>query len=172
VELRTYAAVVVDPEVVERTGARVLVVDRDERVLLLRGADPADPAAGSWWITPGGGLDEGESAEEGARRELAEETGLRVDGLGPPVWVRTAEFGFLGRRYRQAETFFLLRVGSPDVSTSGWTDIERSTLQEHRWWTLDELARTEATVYPRSLPVELARLLAEGPPARPREVDP
>ena len=158
--------------VVDRVGARVLVVDGRDRVLLLHGRDPADPAAGSWWFTPGGGVDPGETVEQAARRELAEETGLVAADLGRPVWVRTAEFGFLGRRYRQQETFFLVRVEAHRVDTGGWTQIERDSVDGYRWWSLDELAGTVDVVHPRTLGVELARLLTDGVPAEPRDVGP
>lgn len=161
-----------DGAVIERVGARVLVVDPSERVLLLLGADPADPDAGTWWFTPGGGVDPGETLAEAARRELAEETGLALDRLGPPVWVRTARFAFMGRRYRQDETFFLARVDGHEVDGSGRTEIEREAVLGHRWWTVEELRGTADTVFPSTLADELARLLAEGPPASPREVGP
>ncbi len=155
---------------IERTGGRVLVVDRAERVLLLRGTDPADPAAGTWWFTPGGGLDDGETAEQGALRELAEETGLVLAELGPAVWTRTAEFDFMGSHYRQAETFFLVRVDGHDVDFGGFTEIERQAVHEFRWWSVAELAATAETVYPSSLGAELALLLAEGRPSAPKVV--
>ena len=41
--------------------------------------DPGVPGS-RWWVTPGGGVDPGESEEEAAVRELAEETDM-VDGL-------------------------------------------------------------------------------------------
>ncbi len=173
---RTYAAGMTSSArpgpVIDRVGARVLVVDAAERVLLLHGRDPADLGAGSWWFTPGGGVDPGETVAQAARRELAEETGLVVPDVGRPVWVRTAEFGFLGRQYRQRETFFLLRVQTHLVETAGWTQIERDSVDTYRWWSPEELATTEEVVHPRTLAVELHRLLAEGVPDRPRDVGP
>jgi 8-oxo-dGTP pyrophosphatase MutT (NUDIX family) len=157
-----------------RTSGRVLLVDGADRVLLLRGSDPAAPGAGDWWFTPGGGLDPGESAEQGARRELREETGLDLAEVGLPVWVRTAEFTFLGRRYRQAETFFLARVDGHVVDFSGHTEVERDAVHEFRWWTLDELDASEVIVYPTTLAAELRLLLAQvvgdGPPRPPKDV--
>ncbi len=145
---------------IERTSGRVLVVDAHERVLLLRGTDPGDPAAGDWWFTPGGGLEPGESLESGALRELREETGLALDALGPAVWVRTAHFRFMGRDYRQAETFFLVRVDLPAVDFGGHTAVEQESVHEFRWWPLAVLAASSVTVYPSVLAAELTLLLA------------
>ena len=159
---------------VARTSGRVLLLDRDDRVLLLRGSDPDDPAAGQWWFTPGGGLEPGESPEQGARRELLEETGLDLAQLGAPVWVRTAEFTFLGQSYRQAETFFLARVDGHVVDFSGHSDIERTAVHGFAWWSLDDLDASEVTVYPTALAAELRLLLAQirqvGPPIAPKDV--
>jgi 8-oxo-dGTP pyrophosphatase MutT (NUDIX family) len=157
-------------DVLDRVGARVLLVDGSERVLLLHGRDPADPAAGSWWFTPGGGADDGESVAAAARRELAEETGLVVSGVGPPVWRRTAEFSFLGQRFRQQETFFLVRVPAHEVSTDGWTQVERDSVDRWRWWDLDELARSGERVYPTSLVERLRQVLTDGVPEQPVDV--
>jgi 8-oxo-dGTP diphosphatase len=51
------------------------VVIREERALLIRQGHP--PLEGGWSI-PGGTLELGESLEQGVRREIEEETGLRV----------------------------------------------------------------------------------------------
>ena len=55
----------------------------DGRVLLLKrnGA----PHAGTWGL-PGGKIETGEAADEAARRELHEETGITYDGPLTPLW--------------------------------------------------------------------------------------
>ena len=144
---------------VDRVAARVLLLDAQERVLLFRGVDPESPERGTWWLTPGGGLDPGETPAQGAARELFEETGLRVDpaDLGAPVHERVAEFVFDGRAYRQSEQFFLARVDAHDVDTAGFTALEVAAMLEHRWWTPEELRTTDAVVYPQALAQVLAR---------------
>ncbi|MCW2607943.1 MAG: hydrolase [Frankiales bacterium] len=150
-------AVGTDP--VDRQAARVLLLDAEERVLLFRGQDPREPERGTWWLTPGGGLDPGESAAQGAARELFEETGLRLDpsALGDPVHERVAEFVFDGQAYRQSEHFFLARVREHEVDTSGFTALEVSAMLEHRWWSPRELRDSDVVVYPEALPAVLAR---------------
>jgi len=143
-----------------RTAARVLLVDAAGRVLLFRGCDPAQREAGTWWITVGGGLDAGESAREGAARELFEETGLRVapEALGEPVHEELADFAFAGSHVLQQQEYFLLRVDAHEVDTAGFTPLELEAVFEHRWWSLDELAATDEVVYPLDLVDLLTRL--------------
>src|SRR2546423_14844629 len=81
-----------------RRAARVVVVDEQDRVLLVQGRDPARPDLPSWWITTGGGRDDGEAAEDAARREGFEETGILLGELGPVVLSREVEVEFEGLR--------------------------------------------------------------------------
>jgi 8-oxo-dGTP pyrophosphatase MutT (NUDIX family) len=146
-------ALVTDPssDVTERTAARVLVVDDEDAVLLLQGCDPARPDRGSWWFTPGGGLDPGERAQDGARRELKEETGLEAGELGPVVFRRTVEFDFENVRYRQRESFFCIRSSRFTIDDAGWSDVEVRSVLGHRWWSLPELRETGDTIHPPEL---------------------
>jgi 8-oxo-dGTP pyrophosphatase MutT (NUDIX family) len=158
-------------DVIEREAARVLLIDRRERILLMRGVDPADPDRGSWWLTPGGGLDPGESHHEAARRELREETGIDIEIPPAPVWERTTEFPFDGLRYRQHELFFLVRLDvDVELSTASWTELERRAMHEHRWWALDDIATCSDAVYPEALRANVRSLLVDGVPSAPLSV--
>jgi len=149
--------------VIDRRAARVLLVDGAGRTLLLHGGDPARPGA-RWWITPGGGLDDGETLAEGAARELFEETGLRVDPaeLGDPVWHEITEFSYRARAYRQEQDFFLLRVAEWRVDRAGMDQEERETITGHRWWSAAEIEASDEQIYPRELAGLLRRLVLVG----------
>ena len=68
------------PHRIHRTAARVLPVSPLGEVLLMHGRDPAYPD--DWhWVSIGGAIEPGESLEEGALRELREETGIVVAPL-------------------------------------------------------------------------------------------
>ena len=57
------------------------VVERNERYLL--GLRPREKRHGGLWEFPGGKLDEGETVEEAAHRELREEMEVEVVRVGP-----------------------------------------------------------------------------------------
>lgn len=145
-----------------RRAARVLLVDEADRLLMFHGFDPTRPER-RYWMTVGGGVDAGESVPDGAVRELAEETGLRLDPsrLGPPVRHEVIEYLFDGAWYRQEQDYFLVRVPAFEVSTAGFDEHERAYLDGHRWWTLAELCATDEPVYPEDIADLLAGLLEE-----------
>lgn len=145
---------------VPRVAGRVLLLDSRGRVLLFRGGDPAAPERGTFWFTPGGGLEAGETHREGAARELFEETGLRCDpaALEGPVHEEESLFEFATLRILQHSTFFVLRVDAHDVDVSGFNELESSSIVEHRWWDRGDLRATADPVYPSCLSELLDRV--------------
>lgn len=145
--------------VLVRRAARVLLVDEQGRVLLLRGCDPHRPDGGSWWFTPSGGLDDGEDDEAAARREVREETGLALAGLGPVLGETDSDFTFMGRRIVQSNVYYGVRVAAFEPDPSGWSQVERDSVLEHRWWPADDLRATTETVFPPTLADLLAQVV-------------
>jgi 8-oxo-dGTP pyrophosphatase MutT (NUDIX family) len=153
---------------VPRAAARVLLLDPADRALLVRFEDRR--TAYAWWATPGGGIRAGESPEAAARREVAEETGLRDFALGPCVWLRDFEFTWRERRYRQREHIFAARVAAFEPSLAGFEAEELDLLPEHRWWSAAEIERSRERFGPRRLGALLRDLLATGFPPEPIEI--
>ncbi|HZD99289.1 MAG TPA: NUDIX domain-containing protein [Micromonosporaceae bacterium] len=153
-----------------RRTARVLLVDGSDRLLLMRfrfrpGAMPRPYG----WLTPGGGVQDGEALAITAARELGEEVGLDVSAadLGEPVAYTGgyADLGWAAGEFR--DDFFYLRVHRHDVDTSRMEDLEMSVHAGERWWSVDELAATDEIVYPYDLVPLLTELLSGRRPAEP-----
>jgi 8-oxo-dGTP pyrophosphatase MutT (NUDIX family) len=160
-----------ESEPIPRVAARVVLVDPSDAFLLIQSHDPFLADSPSWWHVPGGGLDPGESPQDGAIREIAEEVGLRLTEVGPPVATRTSRFTFGGNAYVQRESFFVVRVPERvDVDPTEWTDLEKKSTLGWAWWTVGGLATTTETVYPRGLLGLVSGWLADGPGPRPVEV--
>ena len=62
---------------------------------------------------------------------------------------------------RSDEYYFVIRTPRFVVSESGWTEIENDVVEEHRWWSLEDLRSTDDTVYPPGL-VEMIEASLEG----------
>jgi len=149
-------------ERIVRPTSRLLVLDEHDRLLLMMTKAP-DTSGAARWITPGGGVDPGESHEEAAVRELHEETGQVVAEVGPVVRVDDFEVPWDAADHTHGHAeFFVVRLPHFEVVDDDWTDDERVDILESRWFSLDELESTTDPVEPVDLAVTVADVLRGG----------
>jgi 8-oxo-dGTP pyrophosphatase MutT (NUDIX family) len=146
------------------------VLDDESRVLLLCYAD--DETGEHRWIPPGGALEPGETHEQAARRELAEEVGLSDAVVRPCNWTRDIVWEWKGQAYRSQEEWFLTRVPRAfQVESPGL--VEDEVIADWRWWTLADLEVARAggdVIRPRRLAELVKSLIEDGPPATPIDI--
>jgi ADP-ribose pyrophosphatase YjhB (NUDIX family) len=113
-----------------RVGIGIVVLRRDPLAVLqiLRGRPPAEGI----WSFPGGGQELGETAEEAARRELLEETGLTVGALQLAGHVDSIHRDACGRvRFHYTILdFCALYAGGEPVAGGDATDVRWARLEE------------------------------------------
>jgi 8-oxo-dGTP pyrophosphatase MutT (NUDIX family) len=146
----------------DRPAARVVCVDGDGRVLMLRWRDLVSGIV--FWEPPGGGLDAGETPLSAARRELSEETGLPGDAVSD-IWVPVErDYHWLGVHYVKVEPFYLARfTGTPEVRPATLTTEESDTYLGHGWFTPAELAALPDPVEPAGMAEVIALLTGLNP---------
>lgn len=151
-----------------RPTARVLLLDRADRVLLMNGRLPgrAKGEPGAWFLI-GGGLEPGETWLQAAAREIVEETGITDFELGPIVWRREGVLNIPDPRLFD-ERYIVARCEGAEPNRDGWDALERDQIDDIRWWTLAELASTQETVFPGGLASLLPDVLTGVYPAEPR----
>ncbi|MET7328762.1 NUDIX hydrolase [Nonomuraea sp. NPDC005650] len=104
-----------------------IIFDSSDRLLLIKRGRP--PGKGLWSI-PGGRLEPGETDADGVRREVLEETGLRVE-VG-----RLA--GTVDRPGLGGDTYV---IRDYLAGVAGGVPVAGDDADEVRWCDLDELAR-------------------------------
>lgn len=103
----------------------VVYAERGDEILLLKRAGGA--LSGQWFL-PGGAVERGELPEVAARRELAEETGLEIEGelelVGAyPMWVYGGDCLQLSYRGRVADGGVVV---SHEHEAARWVDPART----------------------------------------------
>ena len=135
-----------------RRSARLIIVDDAGRLLLYLNdmkheVDLQRLGRTDYWITFVGGLDEGETFEAAAVRELREETGWDTP-VGPAIWWLQQVFPFSGKWLHAHERYFLVNATHAEVSFDGMDVDERGYAQQAHWWTLAEMRETTELMMP------------------------
>jgi 8-oxo-dGTP pyrophosphatase MutT (NUDIX family) len=141
-----------------------LLVNDENQVFLIK--THFDPELGlePRWLTPGGGIDDGETVLEAAVRELREETGLELaqDDLGDVFVELSGRWDWSDGVHYQTytDTIFLVHTNDFELDNSGWTEDEHRDVLEWRWWSVSELVDTGESIGPHGLTDHLQRWVA------------
>ena len=142
--LRWFSALKEWLEPVPRQAVRALLVDADDRIMLVQYENPATHA--TWWGTPGGGIEAGEDHQTALRRELREELGLEDFDAGPLVWTHERTFPWAQRLMHQVNDVYLVRVDAHEPQPT--IDLAEEGVAGYRWWTIEEIETTSERVTP------------------------
>lgn len=136
---------------VEETSAGGLVVDEDGRAALIARTNRRGQLL---WSLPKGHLEEGESLEDAAVREISEETGIKGRVVAP-LGIIDFYFTAPDRRVHKTVHHYLLRAESGELSTA---DIE---VDDVDWVPLAEVTARLAYADERRLMAQVPDLLAD-----------
>jgi putative (di)nucleoside polyphosphate hydrolase len=126
----------------------IVLLNRDDLVWIGRRPDIADEEGrGQWWQMPQGGIDDDEDPKASAKRELAEETGVRSAEFmaEAPYWYYYDLPAHLvgtswGGRYRgQKQRWFAFRFTGDDSEIDISADGHKPEFDQWRWVRLEEV---------------------------------
>ena len=152
-----------------RPAARAIVIDPDDRILLVRFEFPGR----TLWATPGGGIEPGRDSRAGAspraRRgggsDRSRDRARRLDAAPHHPLHRRP----VGRAARAVPPRPHGRHSRLQPRHS-WEQLNAEHVFELRWWTPGELGESEEGFAPTRLAELVQMLLRDGPPAEPIDV--
>ncbi|MDA1074274.1 MAG: NUDIX domain-containing protein [Proteobacteria bacterium] len=148
----------------QRRAVRALLLDNDQ-ILLVKAELPDGRHC---WMTPGGGVEHGETDQQALRREVWEETSFVLNGEYPLIWIRNHLYGDPPRQVDQHEYYFLIRTSIFDASMhNNPAEGELEVFRGFKWWSINEIAASNELFSPNKLADLLSNLLAGAPPEQP-----
>ena len=153
-----------------RRAVRALIIDDRNHLLMVR----LKFAHASYWVLPGGGIEDGEDVMDALQRELREEVGLVDAPVDAHIWDRTHLFSLTdgdGVEWDgQHESCHLVRVAhfEPQPEMTG-DELRQENLVEHRWWSLESIDGHvgDEVFVPHDITRHVRLILEHGPPASP-----
>lgn len=105
---------------VVRRAARALLVDDEQRLVLIKRMKPGEPV---YWTTPGGGVEDGESPTAALERELGEELGAKAAVGSRVLLVSSPTEG--GMSVQEVFLTRLRAMREQDRTGAEWNDPDR-----------------------------------------------
>lgn len=105
---------------------------------------------GRFWFTIGGKIEDGESIEKAALRELYEETGLKGEEviLGPIVWFGEFDLILSGVATRLKQAFIVARTAKNNFTLENLTREEQAVVKRLDWFSLQKIQNSTEVIYP------------------------
>ncbi len=162
---------------IRKTVRIILLNDKNELLLMyINDFDISTPDGtknNKFWCTIGGAVEEGESVEQAALREIYEETGIAKENvtLGPVVWHSTVELVLKGRLTCFDELYMVAITKQTEVSLHVPTEDERQCVKMLKWFSLDDICNSDEIIFPLTLSNYLPAILLRRYPEEPININ-
>ncbi len=124
------------------------IIERDGKILLVKHVHPQTKF--EWWVPPGGGVeDKDDSILDCVKREVFEETGLKVKVENSPVFIR--EFADKENDTLNLELFFkaIIIGGELTIDNIHGNGPDEQYIKDVKWLSLNEIQ--DKVVFPEEL---------------------
>lgn len=152
-----------------RRSIRLVLLNQRDELLLMR----MELQGRRFWCTIGGGIEQGETLCQAARREAREETGFTGADLelGPVIWRCEHLLTIAGTPTLHHEQFMLARTRREQLGRQELTAEENAVVKEFKWWPHAELLSTRELIFPPNLARHLGPVIGGQLPPHAMSID-
>ena len=161
-----------------RNSVRVLLLNEKNDLLLMCAEDPKTRSVNGtahkrFWYCVGGQIEENESLEQAAFREIHEETGIPENAvtLGPIVWFGEFDLVLNGILTHLKQTFIVATTTQEETFLHKPDEWEQQVVKNMGWFTFSKIQESKEPIFPVLLPQYLPPILAGQYPKQPIEID-
>jgi len=155
-----------------RKSSRAIVLNKNNEIFLFKYKFDYLADNSVIWITPGGSLEEGETFDDALRREVFEELGVELKQECRQIYYRNPIYTLKnGEKILSEEKFFLVYLDEEEFSYCNWTESENSRMSVGKWWSIEEIKRSEDAFFTSDLMSILSDIANDKTPDVPQEIE-
>lgn len=150
-----------------RNTVRILLLN-ENKLLLMRIEDFDISAIDGnknkiFWCTIGGKIEDNESIERAALREIYEETGITKENveLGPVVWFNEVDLNLKGNLTRFKESYIVAKTKQKNAALAHPTQDEQDVVKELKWFSMQAINDSKEIIFPVFLKKYLPDIISD-----------
>lgn len=154
-----------------RKSSRAILLDSEDRIFLFKFEFAMLSEHNTLWVTPGGGVEDGENFEQALSREIYEELGFEIKGDFKWLYYRNKPFTTKsGQTFISEERYYLIKVDNFNINFENMTYNEQNHTKDWKWWTIEEIMGFSETFFADNLGERLTEVINGSIPDKPLEI--